>query len=301
MKRHAFTLIELLAVVAIILILAALLIPAVAVVLEQARSIICRNNMKALQTGFNLRSTDRDGQMARGSTTWTNGMTDEQLPWSWHQDFTTNSTVWPYVNEKRVYACPSYPSPGRDLLKRHYSVSGFINSEGAGWGALYTAVAMSQVRQPSKTHVMIEEYDQRSDTPSASWPNAGCQGSFVVGYGSTPVLQGQLGGYADVLAQLGRLFLLPGRTRRVPQVEGRPHEDGQCVHLGPHQLRRGLAVLVPRGCRRLFLHHGRCHQRVRAMTGRRLIASGLLLGLVACSPRPVRSSGDLAQSEGRDV
>jgi hypothetical protein len=34
------------------------------------------------------------------------------------------------------------------------------------------------------------------------------------------------------------------------------------------------------------------------MTGRRLIASGLLLGLVACSPRPVRSSGDLAQSEG---
>lgn len=186
MKRHAFTLIELLAVVAIILILAALLIPAVAVVLEQARSIICRNNMRALQTGFNLRSTDRDGQLARGSTTWTSGMTDEQLPWAWHQDFTTNSTVWPYVNEKRVYACPSYPSPGRDFLKRHYSVSGFINSEGASWGAYYTAVSMSQVRQPSKTHVMIEEYDQRSDTPSASWPNSGCQGSFVVGYGSTP-------------------------------------------------------------------------------------------------------------------
>lgn len=183
-EHRAFTLIELLAVVAIVLILLALLIPAIAVIMEQARSVVCRSNMKSLQTGFNLYTMDKSGYLASGATSVS---AQWGLPWAEMHDFTSsNSAIWGYVKETRVYKCPSYPSPGRERLKRHYSVSGFINSEGAYWGALYAAASMSQIRQPSKTHVMVEEYDRRSQFPPSSWTNPGCQGSFVVGYGTTP-------------------------------------------------------------------------------------------------------------------
>lgn len=203
MKRHAFTLIELLAVIAIILVLAALLIPAISALSERGRGVICRSNMKSLQTGFNLYTMDKNGNLASGATSVT---AEWGLPWAETWDFTSaNSAIWPYVNDTRVYACPSYPSPGREQLKRHYSVSGFMNSEGAYWGARYAASAMSQVRQPSKTHVMIEEYDCRS---SGGTTYAGCQGSFVVGYGpgsyennwvDTPMFWHDMGAYFSFL------------------------------------------------------------------------------------------------------
>jgi prepilin-type N-terminal cleavage/methylation domain-containing protein len=184
MRRRAFTLVELLAVIAIILILISLLIPSVAAGLEKARSIGCRNNMKSLQMGFNLRTMDLNGVLASGDTSVS---PIYGLPWAETSDFTSsNSVVWPYVLEKSVYACPSYPSPGRERLKRHYSVSGFINSQSALYGAPYSARSMSQVRQPAKTHVLIEEYDQRSQSPPVSWINPGAQGAFVVGYGTLP-------------------------------------------------------------------------------------------------------------------
>jgi Tfp pilus assembly protein PilE len=184
MKRLSFTLIELLAVIAILIILISLLIPSVAVAMEQARSVGCRNNMRSLQTGFNLYTMEQNGTLASGATSVSSAW---GLPWAETADFTTsNSAIWAYVRETRVYMCPSYPSPGRERLKRHYSVSGFINSEGPYWGAGYAASSMSQVRQPSRTHVMIEEYDHRSQFPPSTWTNPGCQGSFVVGYGTTP-------------------------------------------------------------------------------------------------------------------
>ena len=201
-----FTLVELLSVIAIVLLLATLLIPTISLVMERARSIGCRANMKSLQTGFNLQTMEQGGLLASGSTTWPNGYGAK--PWAEAQDFTsTNSAIWPYVQETRAYMCPSYPSPGREKLKRHYSVSGFINSEGAYWGAKYSARAMSQVRAPSKTHVMIEEYDQRSQNGGFGL-NPGCQGSFVVGYGpgsylnnwvDTPMFWHEFGAYFTFL------------------------------------------------------------------------------------------------------
>lgn len=180
---NGFTLIELLAVIAIVLILAALLFPAVGLGLERARGVECRQNMKMLQTGFNLNTMDKNGQLASGSTTFSASVS----PWAETYDFTSaNSAVWPYVLDRRAYRCPSYPAPGRDLLGRHYSVSGFMNSEAAAFGAGYSAVAMSQIRNPSLTHVMIEEYDRRTTGNPALYPNAGCVNAFVVGYGTTP-------------------------------------------------------------------------------------------------------------------
>jgi prepilin-type N-terminal cleavage/methylation domain-containing protein len=63
LRRRAFTLVELLVVIAIIAILAALLLPALSAAKAKARQAACLNNIKQLQTAW-LLYADENGQVA---------------------------------------------------------------------------------------------------------------------------------------------------------------------------------------------------------------------------------------------
>lgn len=60
--RKAFTLVELLVVIAIIALLMSILMPALSRAREQARTLVCQNNLKQLTTGLNLYSMSNDNK-----------------------------------------------------------------------------------------------------------------------------------------------------------------------------------------------------------------------------------------------
>jgi prepilin-type N-terminal cleavage/methylation domain-containing protein/prepilin-type processing-associated H-X9-DG protein len=97
-RRGAFTLIELLTVIAIIGVLAALAYPAVQSYFEKGRAVKCVQNLRVLGTGLNLYLTDNDGVMPV-MMLGRQKITDD-VP-------VLDTVLDKYVPEKSAFACPS--------------------------------------------------------------------------------------------------------------------------------------------------------------------------------------------------
>ena len=65
MRRKAFTLIELLVVIAIIALLLAILVPSLSKVKENAKTTVCRTNVRSLVLGFRLYVESNDQKLLR--------------------------------------------------------------------------------------------------------------------------------------------------------------------------------------------------------------------------------------------
>lgn len=91
MRSHAFSLLELLLVVAILCLLAALLFPVFARAKENARRSSCSSNLRQIGLAFNQYAQDFDG--------WTPGSESGWVSWP--------TLIFPYVKGEEVFVCSS--------------------------------------------------------------------------------------------------------------------------------------------------------------------------------------------------
>ena len=102
-RRAAFTLVELLVVVAIIAILAAILFPVFARARENARRSSCSSNLKQLGLGLRQYAQDYDGRVIIGDVTGHyNGQMNQRFRHVLWMD-----VVYPYVKSEQIFNCPS--------------------------------------------------------------------------------------------------------------------------------------------------------------------------------------------------
>src|ERR1044071_7410166 len=100
--KSAFTLIELLIVIAIIALLAAILFPVFARARENARRASCQSNLKQLALGITQYTQDYDESFPISTTnTATYVAGGPTIGWA--------DGIYPYVKSLQVYQCPSEP------------------------------------------------------------------------------------------------------------------------------------------------------------------------------------------------
>jgi len=180
-KRRAFTLVELLVVIAIIALLMAILMPALQRARKQARTIICRNNLRQYGFAARLYIDDNDGVMPY-SFTWL--YKDGGKGCRWH-DASKNlndnphlaGVLWPYLKDKDIHLCPEfnvvakmmgcYICKGKSSIpiepQYSYSMNSYLN--GDAWRAVpakyHTSIKdlhrEEQVKNPSRVFFFSEE------------------------------------------------------------------------------------------------------------------------------------------------
>src|ERR1700722_9197094 len=206
----AFTLIELLAVIAIIAILAGLLLPTLANSKLKAQGIQCMNNHRSLLLAWRMYNDDNNDRILYASPDIYN--TPSILPYVWAtgwMDFTSNpsnwdinqditkSQLWPYCgNSAAIWKCPadrSYVTVNGQTMPRvrsmsmNFWVGGFGGYAGALSGSDYTTYGGNVWRiylrtadmvdpGPSKTFIYLDmrpdSIDIRNFAPNMTgWPD----------------------------------------------------------------------------------------------------------------------------------
>jgi len=160
-SAQAFTLIEILVVIAIISILAAILFPVFAQAREKARATACLSNTKQIGLGLLQYVQDYDERVFFRSST-------SSTPYNTRAGVTVPSTasnperwwnmVMPYIKSNQVFTCPSdaAPTPSKDAkglltIKRSYIAN-----------AAAEDLTLAQVDNPVETIVIMDKWDENN-------------------------------------------------------------------------------------------------------------------------------------------
>jgi len=138
-RAPAFTLIELLSVVAIIGVLTALLLPALSAAKAKGQQTACLNNLKQLALSAQMYPADNGGKLAANIPVLAFGSAPGTNAWvlgnmKSFYDATNGALIrqglfFPYASQLPIYRCPADPSQiGSVSRARSYSMNGWMGS-----------------------------------------------------------------------------------------------------------------------------------------------------------------------------
>lgn len=116
--RSGFTLIEILIVLVVVTLLAAILFAVFARVREKGRSGVCQSNLKQIALAFQQYVQENDGRYPQPVTTQVN---DQKLYWV--------NCLSPYIKDRKVFFCPNLVSSRNPVFQQTnttYEFNGFV-------------------------------------------------------------------------------------------------------------------------------------------------------------------------------
>lgn len=176
---RAFTLLELLVVMAIIALLAALLLPALSRAKQRAGAATCSNNLRQLSLAFVLYCEAHNDTFPAPGSRYVYGPQPEDWIW-WHPGRdVTQSAIVPYMSRfnAKLFRCPQDLGAGSPALDYPYSYS--LNSLdleddiNPGMSSIITqdrklhAFKTAQVKNPSGKIMLVDE--DRSTIDDSRW------------------------------------------------------------------------------------------------------------------------------------
>jgi|CZKM01.1.fsa_nt_gi prepilin-type N-terminal cleavage/methylation domain-containing protein len=202
----AFTLMELLLVIAVIAILAVLLMPALAAAQAKSKRTACLDNLKQSALSFQMYTADNDGKLAQnyplgpaGTNAWVLG--DMKVSGdSTNKTLIRRGKFFPYASQVTLYRCPADPSRTGDAPRvRSYSMNGWIGSRYMETyprtNGFRTFVRDSELAAagPATLWVMTDEHESSIDDawflmtmddsqPFASFPATRHEGSYGLNF-----------------------------------------------------------------------------------------------------------------------
>jgi prepilin-type N-terminal cleavage/methylation domain-containing protein/prepilin-type processing-associated H-X9-DG protein len=183
-RQKAFTLVELLVVIAIIALLLALLLPALERAREQGMRAVCLSNLKQLVLAWNMYADENDGKLVCGYTEengdfetqtgdWAPGRPHyRECPWvlrDWEQiDLTElekitaikGGALYYYTKNPKLYKCPV----ALYYETRTYSIVDSMNADNYDQGPMLKH--RTEIRNPANRIVFIEN---SGATPVGAW------------------------------------------------------------------------------------------------------------------------------------
>jgi prepilin-type N-terminal cleavage/methylation domain-containing protein len=123
LRRSGFSLIELLVVVAVIAVLAALLLPPLVHAKERARRVRCMSHLRQFIIAVHLFGEDHDGKLPNGASENTGDPEDEHIP---VLSTAARSNLIAYSGDRRILECPGAGPPINQADGWYYAGWGYV-------------------------------------------------------------------------------------------------------------------------------------------------------------------------------
>jgi prepilin-type N-terminal cleavage/methylation domain-containing protein len=177
---RGFTLVELLTVIGVISLGVMMLAPALAATRPNAKTFLCRNNLKQLTAAWSMYAGDSNDRLVASSSgitgrpAWISGLIDynpaHSANWDFNQDI-ARSPLWPYLQQTwTLLRCPADPSfvtvagsrrsRVRSISMNHAFGQGeWLNGSYSPYQTVWRIYGQrAEVLRPAKTFLFIDEH-----------------------------------------------------------------------------------------------------------------------------------------------